>query len=86
MASIYATSMKHNAQYAMMQNRMNMINMLGYQPTFGGNMAALAAMDRQFAINNIQNETMYMIACAQEKSARNMLKKEFENNKLSYIA
>ena len=86
MARMMATSQMHNAQYAMMQNRMNMMNTVRNLPSFGGNMAQLAQMDRQFAINNIQNETMYMIACAQEKAAAQMLKKEFENNKISYIA
>lgn len=87
MSRLNAISQMHNAQYAMMRNRMGMMSAMR-NLSFGNayNMASLAQLDRNFAISNAQNETMYLLASAQEKAAAQMLASEMKNNKISYIA
>ena len=90
MARMMATSQMHNAQWNLMQNNMRMMNMCRNIPTFTANgmpnMAMLAEADKQFALNKVQNETLYQIASAQEKAAAQRLAQEIQNNKISYIA
>ena len=90
MARMMATSQMHNAQWNLMQNSMRMMNMCRNISTFTGNgmpnMAMLAEADKQFALNKVQNETLYQIASAQEKAAAQRLAQEIQNNKISYIA
>jgi hypothetical protein len=92
MARMNAITQMHNAQYAMMQNRINMLSMCRNMPTFCGNdpsrLAMLNDMDKRIATSNATNETMYMIASAQEKAAAQMIANEQKNNAnhISYIA
>ena len=91
MAKLNATSQMHNAQWNMMQNNMRMMNMCRNLPFFAGNnsmvnMSMLAEADKQFAMNQIQNETLYQLAAAQQKAAAQMLAQEIKDNKISYIA
>ena len=90
MTRLNAVSQMHNAQWNLMQNNMRMMNMCRFMPTFLGGgmpkMAMLAEADKQFALNKVQNETLYQIAAAQEKSAAKYLAQEIQNNKISYIA
>jgi len=90
MARLNATSQMHNAQWNMMQNNMRMMNMCRNLPSFMGNpmanMSMLAEADKQFAVQKIQNETLYQLAAAQEKAAAQMLAQEIKDNKISYIA
>ena len=90
MARMLAASQMRDAQYAMMQNRINMMSMCRNMPTFCGNdysrLAMLNDMDKRIATSNMTNETLYMLASAQEKAATQMLQNEFKNNKISYIA
>ena len=90
MARMNATSQMHNAQWNLMQNNMRMMNMCRQLPTFLGSgmpkMSMLAEADKQFALNKVQNETLYQIAAAQEKAAAQSLSQEIQNNKISYIA
>jgi len=86
MARLNAVSQKNNAQYALMQNRMNMMRAL-QSPSFGSSsMEALHQMDMNFAMNNEYNQTLYMLASAQEKAAAELMANEAKNNKISYIA
>lgn len=86
MARLNAISQMHNAQWAMMQNNMAMMNMCRSLPSFGGNMEMLNAMDTQFEIDNAQNQLLYQIASAQEKAAAAQISQELKDNKISYIA
>ena len=86
MQSMMATSQMHNAQYAMMQNRANMMNVVRNLPSFGGNMDMLHNLDTHFALSQAQNETLYLLSQAQEKAARARLEQELKNYKISYIA
>lgn len=90
MARLNATSQMHNAQWSMMQNNMRMMNMCRNLPSFSGNkmvnMAMLAEADKQFAINQMQNETLYQLAAAQEKAAAQRIAQEIHDNKISYTA
>lgn len=89
MARMNATMQMHNAQYAMMQNNHNMMSMVRNMPAFMGNpnsMAMLHEADKRFAMNKLQNETLYMIAQAQEKAAAERLQQEYKQNRISYIA
>ena len=90
MARMLASNQMRDAQYAMMQNRINMMSMCRNMPTFCGNdysrFAMLNDMDKRFAASNMTNETLYLMASAQEKAASKMLQNEFKNNKISYIA
>ena len=87
-----AISQMHNAQYAMMQNRINMLSICRNMPTFCGNdpgrLAMLHDVDTKMAMSNATNETLYLIAQAQEKAAAQMLAQEqkSEANRISYIA
>ena len=89
MARMLAASQMRDAQYAMMQNRINMMSMCRNMPTFCGNdysrLAMLNDMDKRIATSNMTNETLYMLASAQEKAATQMLQNEFKNNKICYI-
>lgn len=86
MARLNAINIRNNAQFAMLQNRQNMMCAIRNLPAFCGDMRTLAQMDQQFAIKQAQNETMYLLASAQEKAATQMIKQETQNNKISYIA
>lgn len=90
MTRMNAVSQMHNAQWNLMRNNMRMMNMCRYLPTFTGGgapkMAMLAEADKQFALEKVQNETLYQIASAQEKAAAKSLSQEIQNNKISYIA
>ena len=90
MARMNAISQMHNAQYQMMQNRINMMSALRSMPTFCGNdysrLAMLNDMDKRIATSNAMSETRYLIASAQEKAASQMIAQEVKNNKISYIA
>jgi hypothetical protein len=86
MARLNAISQMHNAQWAMMQNNMAMMNLCRSLPSFGGNLAMLNHMDAQFAMSNAQNQLLYQIASAQEKAAAARISQELKDNKISYIA
>ena len=86
MARLNAIRMRNDAQYAMMCNRQNMMCAIRNLPAFCGDMRTLAQMDQQFALKNAQNQTMYLLADAQEKAAAHMLKNDIQGNKISYIA
>jgi hypothetical protein len=90
MAKMIASNQMRDAQYAMMQNRINMMSMCRNMPTFCGNdysrLAMLNDMDKRIATSNMINESLYMLASAQEKSADKMLQSELKNNHISYIA
>lgn len=86
MARLNAISTMHNAQWAMMQNSRNMMNVARNLPFGGYNMSTLHDLDTRFALSNAQNETLYMIAAAQEKAAAQRMAQEAKNNKISYIA
>lgn len=86
MARLNAISTMHNAQWAMMQNSRNMMQ-AARNLSFGGyDMNTLHYLDTRFALNNAQNQTLYMIAAAQEKAAAKQMAQEVKNNKISYIA
>ena len=86
MARLNAISARNNAQYAMMQNRINLMSAL--RTPFLGNlvMQNLHKMDMNFAMNNEIYQTQYLLASAQEKAARQLMAQEAKNNKISYIA
>lgn len=90
MARMLAANQMRDAQYAMMQNRINMMSMCRNMPTFCGNdpsrLAMLNDMDKRIATSNMTNETLYLLASAQEKAATQMLQSELKNNHISYIA
>ena len=91
MARMNAISQMHNAQYAMMRNNMSTMSMVRNMPSFMGNpnsMAMLHEADKRIALSNAQNQTLYMIAEAQEKAAAQRLQQEYKSNqnRLSYIA
>jgi len=86
MERMFALSQMHNAQYSIMRNRMNMMNTMRNLPSFYGNMSMLAKMDEQYAINQAQSETLYLIASAQEKAAKQRIAQEQKNYKISYTA
>jgi len=81
-----AINQMYNAQFTMLRNRQNMMCAIRNLPAFCGDMRTLAQMDQQYAIKQAHNETLYLIASMQEKSASQMIKQEAQNNKLSYIA
>jgi len=86
MARLNAINTMHNAQWAMMQNSRNMMQ-VARNLSFGGyDMNTLHDLDTRFALNNVQNQTLYMIAEAQEKAAAQQMAQEAKNNKISYIA
>lgn len=86
MARLSAISQMHNAQWAMMQNSRNMMNVARNLPFGGYNMQTLHDLDTRFALNNAQSKTLYMIAAAQEKAAAKNSAQEAKENKISYIA
>jgi len=78
MARLNAISMRNNAAYAMMQNRMNMMSMMS-NPSFGRgepNYGLLNAIDTQMQIDNVKNGFLYQIASAQEQYWANKMKNE----------
>lgn len=91
MAKLNAINQMHNAQYAMMQNRINMLSACRSMPTFCGNdysrLAMLNDMDKRIATSNAMNESLYLIASAQEKAATQMIQQEQKSsaNKISYV-
>lgn len=86
MARLNAINAMHNAQWEMMQNSRSVMQ-IARNLSFGGyNMNTLHDLDTRFALNNAQNQTLYMIAAAQEKAAAQQIAKEAQNNKISYIA
>lgn len=86
MARLNAVSQRNNAQYAMMQNRMNMMSTL-CSPSFGNaGIQDLHRMDVNFAMNNDYYQTLYLLASAQEQAAAQLMAQEAKNNKISYIA
>ncbi|MBO6257119.1 hypothetical protein J6N69_03695 [bacterium] len=86
MARLNAINTMHNAQWAMMQNSMNMMNVARNLPFGGYDMNTLHDLDTRFALSNAQNQTLYMIAAAQEKAAAQRMAQEAKDNKISYIA
>lgn len=85
MARLNAINTMHNAQWAMMQNSRNMMQ-VARNLSFGGyDMDTLHNLDTRFALNNVQNQTLYMIAAAQEKAAAQRMAQEAKDNKISYI-
>lgn len=91
MARMLATSQMHDAQYAMMRNNMATMSMIRNMPSFMGNPNSLAMLheaDKRLALSNAQNQTLYMIAQAQEEAAAKRLQQEYKSNqnRLSYIA
>ena len=86
MARLNAINTMHNAQWAMMQNSRNMMH-VARNLSFGGyDMNTLHDLDTRFALNNAQNQTLYMIASAQEKTAAQQMAQDAKDNKISYIA
>ena len=86
MARLNAISTMHNAQWSMMQNSRNMMQ-IARNLSFGGyDMQALHNLDTRFALNNERNQTLYMIAFAQEKAIAQKMAQEAKNNKISYTA
>ena len=86
MTRLNAISMMNNAQWTMMQNSRNMMN-IARNLSFGGyDMNTLHDLDTRFALSNAQNQTLYMIAAAQEKAAAQRMAQEAKDNKVSYIA
>lgn len=91
MARMLAISQMHDSQYAMMRNNMATMSMIRNMPSFMGNpnsMAMLHEADKRLALSNAQNQTLYMIAQAQEEAAAKRLQQEYKSNqnRLSYIA
>lgn len=86
MARLNAINTMHNAQWVMMQNSRNMMQVARNLPFGGYDMNTLHNLDTRFALNNAQNQTLYMIAAAQEKAAAQQMAQEAKNNKISYIA
>ena len=86
MARLNAISVMHNVQWAMMQNSRNMMNVARNLPFCGYDINTLHNFDTRFALSNAQNQTLYMIASAQEKAAAQRMAQEAKNNKISYIA
>ena len=89
MTRLNSISQMHTAQWNLMQNNASLMNICKSMPTFTGgerNLEMLAQMDKQYAMNKVQNETMYKLAAAQEQAAAQSLNQEFQNNKVSYIA
>ncbi len=80
MTRMNAVSQRSNAQYALMQNRMNMMNAVRNLPFSGAN------METNFALSNDYNQTLLMLATAQEQAAKELLAHEAKNNKISYVA
>lgn len=86
MARLNAVTQRNNAQYAMMCNNMNMMNLLR-SPSFGNmSMDDLHRADMNFALSNDYYQTQYLLASAQEKAAAQLMAQEAKNNKISYIA
>ena len=86
MTRLNAISTMHNAQWAMMRNSRNMMSVARNLPFGGYDMNTLHDLDTRFALNNAQNQTLYMIAAAQEKAAAQRMAQEAKDNKISYIA
>ena len=89
MTRLNSVSQMHAAQWNIMQNNASLMNICRSMPTFTGgerNLEMLAQVDKQYAMNKIQNETMYKLAAAQEEAAAQSLNQEFKSNKISYIA
>ena len=86
MSKMNAVSQRSNAQYAMMQNRMNMMNAVKSLPFGGHSMEELHAMDTNLALSNDYNHTLYLLATAQEKAAEQMMKNSAKDFKISYLA
>ena len=86
MARLNAINTMHNAQWAMMQNSRNMMQVARNLPFGGYDMNTLHDLDTRFALNNAQNQTLYMIVAAQENAAAQLMAQEANNNKISYIA
>lgn len=86
MARLNAINTMHNAQWAMMQNSRNMMA-VARNLSFGGyDMETLHNLDTRFALDNAKNQTLYMIASAQEKALAQKMAQEAKDNKISYIA
>ena len=81
-----AVHQKNNAQYALMQNRMNMMSAVKNTAFGSSNLETLHHLDTSFAMNNDYNQTLLLLATAQEQAAKNLLDNEAKNNKISYIA
>ena len=86
MTRLNAVSQRSNAQYALMQNRMNMMNAVRNLPFSGSNMETLHQMDTNFALSNDYNQTLLMLATAQEQAAKELMAHEAKTNKISYVA
>ena len=85
MARLNAINTMHNAQWAMMQNSRNMMQVARNLPFGGYDMNTLHDLDTRFALNNAQNQTLYMIAAAQEKAAAQQMAQEAKNNKFHIL-
>lgn len=86
MTRMNAASQRSNAQYALIQNRINMMNTVKNLPFSGANMETLHQMDTNFALSNDYNQTLLMLATAQEQAAKELMSHETKTNKISYIA
>lgn len=86
MTRLNAVHQKNNAQYALMQNRMNMMNAVRNTSFGNSNLEALHQLDTSFAMNNDYNQTLLLLATAQEQASKELLAHEAKNNKISYIA
>ncbi|MCM1338438.1 MAG: hypothetical protein NC191_02065 [Muribaculaceae bacterium] len=86
MSKMNAVSQKSNAQYAMMQNRMNMMNAVRSLPFGGHSMEELHSLDTNLALSNDYNQTLYLLASAQEKFAQQLMKNSANEFKISYMA
>ena len=83
MARLNAINTMHNAQWAMMQNSRNMMT-VARNLSFGGyDMETLHNLDTRFALDNAKNQTLYMIASAQEKALAQKMAQEAKENKIS---
>ena len=86
MARLNAISQRNNAQYSLMQNRMNMMCALR-MPFLGRmNMQDLHRMDMHYALSNDYYQTQYLLASAQAQAAKQMMAQEAKNLQISYIA
>lgn len=86
MARLNAINTMHNAQWVMMQNSRNMMEIARNLPFGGYDMNTLHNLDTRFALNSAQNQTLYMIAAAQEKAAAQQLAQEAKDKRISYLA
>lgn len=86
MARMNAILQRNNAQYALMQNRMNMMNAVRSLPFGNASMEQLHSLDTNFALTNDYYNTMSLLASVQEKNAEQLMKNSAKDYRISYIA